>query len=264
MRVGCVTFNNPPNQTPHGISGFASMHSDVDDLSIEVGASGEYFVYLQLCEMLPEFTEACWVSTLKQHYIVEPSNMDNQMGCDFLYTDFSGVLSGANTSLLCHIEVKSSVRVGLQPFHMSMNEWRCAERCHQNADETYIIILVESVTTTPKITQILVDPIQLLSTDRLDVGWSEIVVSYVEGAMDMKHGDQSRASALQSAQNTRTDRPQEKRAPNQTHKPGGPKHSPWISQSTKDRRKSKKLENPGLSFNRWQHSRDARQPHIPK
>jgi hypothetical protein len=102
---------------------------------------------------------------------------DDRLGYDFKYRDSTGKLTGRCESLLCHIEVKSTTGDGLQPFEMSANEWDVAQEFH--ADPTsglYVIIRVAQITTSPRIVDVLVDPVRLYALGQLTYAKRDLLI----------------------------------------------------------------------------------------
>ena len=58
-----------------------------------------------------------------------------------------------------------------------MNEWETARRCHEEPEfGTYVILRVADVTSKPRLTDILVDPVQLHLQGVLDYASRDLLV----------------------------------------------------------------------------------------
>jgi hypothetical protein len=121
------------------------------------GMMGEFFVYEYLQKQLPGFTADNWVSENRGKYGLEDTGQDS-LGYDFRYFDEEGKLSGMSKAL-CLIEVKSSASQNPTAFFMSLNQWETAQECHNKMDCRYVIILVGSVNESPRIIDMIIDPV---------------------------------------------------------------------------------------------------------
>jgi hypothetical protein len=132
-----------------------------DEYLAMLGAAGEYFVYEQLKAVCRDFDATNWLSKAREAFGYGPG--DDSLGYDFAYDDVGGVFVGpAGVSRRCMIEVKSSAQGGGSSFEMSMNEWEVARRCHQDPSlGTYVILRVADIISTPRLTDVLVDPVGL-------------------------------------------------------------------------------------------------------
>jgi hypothetical protein len=141
-----------------------------------LGAVGEYFVYQQLKALCPDLDPTNWVSKGKERFGYGTG--DDTLGYDFSYDDATGLLSGKPGRPHCLIEVKSAaVGDGGGSFEMSTNEWEVAQRCHREPGfGTYLIVRVADVTAAPRLTEILVDPVQLHLQGLLDYTSRDLLV----------------------------------------------------------------------------------------
>ena len=181
LRVGQSTLDAPAAGTASSsqpaLGGGVVLPDGVPD---EVGASGEYFVFLDLSRRLPNFVRACWVSALKLRYLCDASadSIENDLGADFRYHDRDGKLTGSGRSETVYIEVKSLTHDAVQPFRLSANEWSLAKRCHESAfSEVYILAVVTSVTHSPALASLIIDPVQRVESGAATVDISELVYS---------------------------------------------------------------------------------------
>jgi len=159
------------------LPGAGGVESVPEDVPVEVGASGEYFVFLQLQAMLPDFDAGCWVSALKAHYMPSSPANDRAYGCDFIYHDKHGSLCGVS-GVTYFVECKSTTLSAPIPFRMSANEWQRAVTCHQSGgSEVYMLALVTATTTAPKIAKLLTDPLLMVAQGRASCSWSELIFS---------------------------------------------------------------------------------------
>ena len=126
-----------------------------------LGAAGEYFVFEQLRVACRDFDVMNWLSKAREAFGYGPG--DDSLGYDFAYDDVGGVFVGpAAVARRCLMEVKSSAQDGGSSFEMSMNEWEVARRCHQDPSlGTYVILRVADLMSTPRLTDVLVDPVGL-------------------------------------------------------------------------------------------------------
>jgi hypothetical protein len=131
------------------------------------GLLGEAFAYLQLARSLPDFDSSCWVSSNRGEFGFEP--VPDKHGCDFLYVDGSGTLSG-RPDTRCYIEVKSTSGTGRDPFPITETEWGRARVCSEgDGREVYFILRVANVRNHPRIADLLVDPYRMEREGRLRV-----------------------------------------------------------------------------------------------
>jgi hypothetical protein len=131
------------------------------------GFLGEAFVFEQFRRVLRSFDESCWVSPNRSRYGLANTGSDAH-GCDFIYRDLDGALTGRQDQPECHIEVKATIGEGGQPFPMSIAEWEKAQLCHASSGRlVYLIVRVEQVRTQPSIADVLMDPHQLWLEHRL-------------------------------------------------------------------------------------------------
>ena len=66
---------------------------------------------------------------------------------------------------------------GGSSFEMSMNEWEVARRCHQDSSlGTYVIFRVADLTSKPRLTDVLVDPVGLHLQGVLDYTSRDLLV----------------------------------------------------------------------------------------
>jgi hypothetical protein len=131
------------------------------------GLLGEAFVYEQFRKILRNFDETSWVSTNRTRYGLDDTGND-AYGCDFIYRDVDGTLTGRTDQPECLIEVKATSEAGSSPFPISINEWEKALSCHESCGrQIYVIVRVQHIRTAPTISDILVDPIHLWTTQRI-------------------------------------------------------------------------------------------------
>jgi len=125
------------------------------------GDLGEAFVHEWLTWMLGEGYHAdAWRSMARTRYGL-PGEGNDALGYDFEVSDPAGRLFGVPARTLC-IEVKSTVTGGEGAFPMSQPEWDTAEACHLDAGErVYVIARVVHADTTPRIGDVLIDPVAM-------------------------------------------------------------------------------------------------------
>jgi hypothetical protein len=148
-----------------------------DEYLAMLGAAGEYFVFEQLRVACRDFDVMNWLSKAREAFGYGPG--DDSLGYDFAYDDAGGLLVGpAALSRRCLIEVKSSAQGGGDSFEMSMNEWEVARRCHQDSNfGTYAILRVSDLTSSPRLTDVLVDPVGLHLQGVLDYTSRDLLVA---------------------------------------------------------------------------------------
>ena len=131
---------------------------DDDEL---VGYLGERYVYEHfLAANFPDFDISCWASENRERYDGQASKQIGQ-GYDFCYRDVTGQLTGRDDAPICLIEVKTTTGDGQAPFPITANEWRVAQKYHdQQDDHIYLIIRVRHVLVAPEIFDVIVDPVQ--------------------------------------------------------------------------------------------------------
>jgi hypothetical protein len=146
-----------------------------DEYLAMLGAAGEYFAFEQLKAVCRDFDATNWRSRAREAFGFRAG--DDSLGYDFAYDDIGGVLVGAADTRNCLIEVKSSAHGGGNSFEMSTNEWEVARRCHQDPDlGTYVILRVADVTSMPRLTDVLVDPVGLHFQGVLDYTGRDLLV----------------------------------------------------------------------------------------
>jgi hypothetical protein len=147
-----------------------------DEYLAMLGAAGEYFVYEQLKVICRDLDATNWLSRAREAFGYGPG--DDSRGYDFVYEDVGGVLVGpAAVSRRCLIEVKSSAQGGGNSFEMSMNEWEVARQCHQDPScGTYMIFRVADLTSKPRLTDVLVDPVGMHLQRLLDFTSRDLLV----------------------------------------------------------------------------------------
>jgi hypothetical protein len=131
------------------------------------GDLGEAFVFEQFKASLPGWDQTCWFSSARARYNVAGEASDED-GFDFRYSDVEGKLAG-RPGALCLVEVKASSGDATGPFPLSVNEWNRAHQAHESGDEVYVIVRVARVCDRPEITDVIVDPVQLLREGKLRV-----------------------------------------------------------------------------------------------
>jgi hypothetical protein len=140
-----------------------------------LGAVGEYFVYQQLKVLCPDLDVTNWLSRARERFGFDPG--DDSLGHDFAFNDVAGILTGRPNGPRCLIEVKSSAHGGGNSFEMSTHEWEIALRCHQEpAFATYVVLRVADVASTPRLTDVLVDPVDLHLQGVLDYASRDLLV----------------------------------------------------------------------------------------
>lgn len=78
---------------------------------------------------------------------------------------------------MLYIEVKSMAQDTIGPFRMSINEWRLAKKCHEGSSQgVYVVVLVTSVTRMPRISKLIVNPIQHLLNGPATCEVSELII----------------------------------------------------------------------------------------
>jgi len=106
---------------------------------------------------------------------------NNSLGCDFVYKDLKGKLSGQRNAS-CYIEVKSQTHETPQDsLRLSANEWQLAEKCHQSGGyDVYCILLVVNVAKVPQVAKVLIDPVGMCKSGMLRCVWSEVTLHLLE------------------------------------------------------------------------------------
>jgi hypothetical protein len=133
------------------------------------GVLGEAFAFEQFRGLLRDFDEACWVSANRACYGLPDTGTDAH-GCDFIYRDIEGTLTGRADQPECHIEIKATTGDGTNPFPMSIAEWKKAQSCNASSGrQVYVIVRVRHVRTAPAIADILIDPVHLWSQHALAI-----------------------------------------------------------------------------------------------
>ena len=138
----------------------------------EIGHHGEWFAFRVLQARLPDFNEACWVSSSRE--LLGLAAGDDTLGYDFVYVDQSGQLGG-RPGATCFIEVKANAGAMRQRFSVSSNEWRLATECSHSEDRVFVILRVHDVAGQPQVGAILLDPVGMVATGGLRLaprdGW---------------------------------------------------------------------------------------------
>jgi hypothetical protein len=141
-----------------------------------IGAMGEWFVYRQLRSQFDDFDSMAWCSKAK-HLFGLGNDGDDGLGYDFKYRDSTGRLTGRTESPVCLIEVKATTGDGSQPFEMSANEWDVAQQCHNDPSSgLYVIIRVVQITTSPRIADVLIDPLRLYAMGHLTYAKTDLLI----------------------------------------------------------------------------------------
>ena len=148
-----------------------------DNVPEEVGASGEYFVFMQLQKLLPDFGLSCWLSKFKHQFYPGSGFIENDLGADFRYHDRAGILTGSGKSELVFIEVKSQIQEASAPFRMSIGEWSRAKACHLDPTMVYVLAVVTSVTRSPRIATLIIDPVRQVAEGGATCEVSELIYS---------------------------------------------------------------------------------------
>jgi len=188
------------------------------DVPESIGASGEFFVFDYMQRRFPgTFSARNWVSALRQKYFPEmpPSDIDNALGADFVWTDPLGKLTGTPTKKL-YLEVKLCAQHEPQPFRMhaarrlepsrngpvpgpltrsraagrTRNEWVLAKQCHATrrlgrsgqlacANELYVVVVVTGVISPSaiRVAALVPDPIQQIKDGGATYEMNELVFS---------------------------------------------------------------------------------------
>jgi hypothetical protein len=143
----------------------------------QTGLIGEAFVYEHLKSHLSEFDSSCWRSGNRKKYGMEADG-DDTLGYDFIYTDIEGKLTGRTDCPSCLIEVKATTGDATTPFPMTENEWYVAEESYKGSkNEVYVIIRVADATETPRIADLIVNPVKLWQEKRLSIVNHDLLVS---------------------------------------------------------------------------------------
>jgi hypothetical protein len=108
------------------------------------------------------FDHTCWKSANKNSYLGFEGT--DGLGYDLAWHDTHGLLVKPGQE--CLIEVKASSGQA-ESFPISMAEWERAKAAHCNPKETYMIIRVVDTLTSPRITDILIDPVSLEKLGKL-------------------------------------------------------------------------------------------------
>lgn len=141
-----------------------------------LGALGEWFVFQQFSVLLDGFDHGSWVSENRAVFGFGGRGNDS-LGYDFEYRDKAGMLTGRENHPMCRIEVKSTTGDGSNPFEMSSNEWEEAQHCHYDKDRgIYVLVRVANVKSFPRITDVMIDPVQLRADGVLDYKERDLVV----------------------------------------------------------------------------------------
>jgi len=166
--------------SPEPTTGGRGAVDMAEDVPEDVGASGEYFVFLQLRSMLPNFVRANWVSKLKLHFLPGSEDIKNDVGADFIYQDMAGLLTGSGKGEVLYIEVKSLTQEAVGPVRLSIGEWERAKCCHESSGrEVYVLAVVTSVTRAPRLAALIIDPVQQVSNGAATCEISELVYTAV-------------------------------------------------------------------------------------
>lgn len=140
------------------------------------GLLGEAYIYEQFSATLPDFDHTCWRSRNRTRYGLDADG-DDGLGYDFVYTDTDGKLTGSADGPTCLIEVKATTGDATGPFPMTDNEWYVAEECYKGGQEaTYIVVRVAAVVESPRIADVLVDPVRLWQENRLSIANHDLLV----------------------------------------------------------------------------------------
>lgn len=140
-----------------------------------LGAIGEIFAFELLRKLLGgDFDQANWCSEIRNMYGFGAPGAD-AVGADFEWHDRRGQLTGRTDAPRCFIEVKSSAGDGKGPFHLSINQWNVAQRCHQSGGrEVYVILRIADVDRAPRLADILIDPVQMEKDGQLVMSQNEM------------------------------------------------------------------------------------------
>lgn len=144
-----------------GVGGWRNtQRRDEDEL---VGYLGERFVHEHfMAAGFPDYNASCWVSENRGGYKTQNSDPIFH-GYDFRYRDSAGRLTGRKNAPLCFIEVKATTSDGRAPFPITFNEWRLAQKCHDDGEErVYVIVRVRQIQDAPEIFDVIVDPVKAL------------------------------------------------------------------------------------------------------
>ncbi len=163
-----------------------AQRRDEDEL---IGYLGERFVHEYfMAAGFPDYDASCWVSENRAGYRGQTSEPIVH-GCDFVYRDNGGRLTGRNDAPLCSIEVKATTSDGRAPFPMTFNEWRLAQKCHDDGGErVYVIVRVRQTQAAPEIFDVIVDPVQALQDGWLRTRDKDLYL-VVGHAVDQQSGE---------------------------------------------------------------------------
>ncbi len=148
-----------------------------------LGAVGEYFVYRQFKEIIPDFSLENWKSRNREVFGAEAGN--DSLGYDFEFYDARGALDTARVPRQYFLEVKSAASADCgEDFEMSMNEWETA-RFHTASTAgwngpLYLIVRVAGTASTPRIVDLLMDPVALRAQGVLDYSSRDLIISVGE------------------------------------------------------------------------------------
>jgi hypothetical protein len=126
-----------------------------------VGLLGEAYVHEWLSIRLQDgYTPDCWRSKARNRYGI-PGDGNDSLGYDFEVSDPLGQLFGRKVIRLL-IEVKATSTDGSGPFLISGAEWGKATECYRMSENClYVIVRVFQADTTPRIGDVLLDPVAM-------------------------------------------------------------------------------------------------------
>lgn len=151
-----------------------TAHSESRIERERLGLVGEIFAFELLRRLLDDFDQANWCSENRNMYGFGAPGAD-AVGADFEWHDRQGRLTGRADAPRCLIEVKSSAGDTDGPFHLSINQWNVAQRCHQSGGrEVYVILRIADVSRAPRLASILIDPVQMEKDGMLVLSQSEM------------------------------------------------------------------------------------------
>jgi hypothetical protein len=148
-----------------------------------LGAVGEYFVYRQLEGIIPGFSKENWKSRNREIFGAKEGN--DSLGYDFEFYDARGTLNASRVPRQYFLEVKSTASVDFgEDFEMSMNEWETAQLHTASIagwnGPLYVIACVAGTASTPRLVDLLMDPVALRAQGVLDYSSRDLIISVGE------------------------------------------------------------------------------------
>jgi hypothetical protein len=175
----------PPGRVGQKRAGGGGGKRPADEYLNMLGAVGEYFVYRQFKAIIPDFSLGNWKSCNRTIFGGEEGN--DSLGYDFEFYDARCALDTALVPRHYFLEVKSTASENSgEAFAMSMNEWDTARL--YTADTAgfdgplYVIVRVAGTASTPRIVDLLMDPVSLRAQGVLDYSSRDLIISVGEPA----------------------------------------------------------------------------------